>query len=30
MLNIQTRLFEEKDVRFGPIDHGTHPEIESK
>ncbi len=30
MLNIQTQLFEEKDVRFGPIDHETHPEIESR
>ena len=30
MLNIQTQLFEEKDVRFGSIDHETHPEIESK
>ena len=30
MFNIQTQLFEEKDVRFGSIDHETHPEIESK
>ena len=30
MLDIQTQLFEAKDVRFGPIDHETHPEIESK
>lgn len=30
MLDIQTRLFEAKDVRFGAIDHETHPEIESK
>lgn len=30
MLQIQTQLFEEKDVRFGPIDHETHPEIESR
>ena len=30
MLNIQTQLFEATDVRFGPIDHETHPEIESK
>jgi RimJ/RimL family protein N-acetyltransferase len=30
MLNIQTQLFEEKDVRFGPIDHETHPDIEAK
>jgi RimJ/RimL family protein N-acetyltransferase len=30
MLDIQTQLFEAKDVRFGPIDHETHPEIESR
>ncbi|MFN8380479.1 MAG: GNAT family protein [Anaerolineales bacterium] len=30
MLNIQTQLFEAKDVSFGPIDYETHPEIESK
>lgn len=30
MLGIQKQLFEEKDVRFGPIDHEAHPEIESK
>ena len=30
MLDIQTQLFEAKDVCFGPIDHETHPEIESK
>ena len=30
MLDIQTQLFEAKDVRFDPIDHETHPEIESK
>ena len=30
MLAIQTQLFEAQDVRFGPIDHETHPEIESK
>lgn len=30
MFNIQTRLFEVTDVRFCPIDHETHPEIESK
>ena len=30
MLNIQIQLFEATDVRFGPIDHETHPEIESK
>jgi RimJ/RimL family protein N-acetyltransferase len=30
MLDIQTQLFDAADVRFGPIDHETHPEIESK
>ncbi|HCR71856.1 MAG TPA: GNAT family N-acetyltransferase [Anaerolineae bacterium] len=30
MLAIQTQLFEANDVRFGPIDHETHPEVESK
>ena len=30
MLDIQAQLFEAKDVRFGPIDHETHPEIESR
>jgi RimJ/RimL family protein N-acetyltransferase len=30
MFGIQTQLFEEKDIRFGPIDHETHPEIEAK
>jgi RimJ/RimL family protein N-acetyltransferase len=30
MLAIQTQLFEAKDIRFGPIDHEAHPEIESK
>jgi RimJ/RimL family protein N-acetyltransferase len=30
MFTIQTQLFEEQDVRFGPIDHETHPEVESK
>ena len=30
MLDIQTQLFEAKDIRFGPIDHETHPEVESK
>ena len=30
MLDIQTQLFEAKDIRFGPIDHEAHPEIESK
>lgn len=30
MLTLQTKLFEEKDVRFGPIDHAAHPDIESR
>jgi RimJ/RimL family protein N-acetyltransferase len=30
MLDIQTQLFEARDIRFGPIDHEAHPEIESK
>ncbi|HVN16532.1 MAG TPA: GNAT family protein [Anaerolineales bacterium] len=30
MLDIQTQLFEAQDIRLGPIDHDTHPEIESK
>ena len=30
MFNIQTQLFEGKDIRFGPIDHEKDPEIESK
>jgi len=30
MLDIQTQLFVAQDVRFGPIDHEAHPEIESK
>jgi len=30
MLAIQTQLFEAQDIRFGPIDHETHPEIESR
>jgi RimJ/RimL family protein N-acetyltransferase len=30
MLAIQTQLFEAQDIRFGPLDHETHPEIESK
>jgi RimJ/RimL family protein N-acetyltransferase len=29
MLDIQTQLFEAQDIRFGPIDHEAHPEIES-
>jgi RimJ/RimL family protein N-acetyltransferase len=30
MLDLQTQLFEAEDIRFGPIDHDLHPEIESK
>ena len=30
MFDIQTQLFEARDIRFGPIDHDLHPEIESK
>ncbi|PWB73724.1 MAG: GNAT family N-acetyltransferase [Anaerolineales bacterium] len=30
MFDIQTQLFEGKDVRFGPIDHEKDAEIESK
>jgi RimJ/RimL family protein N-acetyltransferase len=30
MLDIQTQLFEAEDIRFGPIDHEKHPEIESR
>ena len=30
MFNIQSQLFEAPDVCFGPIDHETHPAIESK
>jgi len=30
MFDIQTQLFEGKDVRLGPIDHQKDPEIESK
>lgn len=30
MLSLQTQLFEEKDVVFGPIDYETHPVVESK
>lgn len=30
MLEIQTQLFEERDIRFGPIDHEAHAEIEAK
>ncbi len=30
MFDIQTQLFEARDIRFGPIDHDLHPEIESR
>jgi len=30
MLDIQTQLFDAQDIRFGPIDHEAHPEIESR
>ena len=30
MLDIQTQLFEGRDIRFGPIDHEKDPEVESK
>jgi RimJ/RimL family protein N-acetyltransferase len=30
MFDIQTQLFEGKDIRFGPIDHDKDPEIEAK
>lgn len=30
MYDIQTQLFEAQDVRFGPIDHEAHPDIESR
>jgi RimJ/RimL family protein N-acetyltransferase len=30
MFDIQTQLFEDRDIRFGPIDHEKDPEIESK
>ena len=30
MFDIQTQLFEGKDIRFGPIDHEKDPEIEAK
>lgn len=30
MLDIQTQLFEARDIRLGPIDHEAHAEIESK
>ncbi len=30
MYDIEKQLFEAQDIRFGPIDHEAHPEIESK
>lgn len=30
MYAIQTQLFEARDIRFGPIDHDAHPDIESR
>ena len=30
MFDIQTQLFEGRDIRFGPIDYEKDPEIESK
>jgi RimJ/RimL family protein N-acetyltransferase len=30
MIDMQTQLFEAQDIRFGPIDHEAHPEIESR
>lgn len=30
MFDMQTQLFEARDIRFGPIDHEAHPEIESR
>ena len=30
MFDIQTQLFESRDIRFGPIDHEKDPEIEAK
>jgi RimJ/RimL family protein N-acetyltransferase len=30
MFDIQTQLFEDQDIRFGPIDHEKDPAIESK
>ncbi|NOH00794.1 MAG: GNAT family N-acetyltransferase [Chloroflexi bacterium] len=30
MFDIQAQLFEAQDIRFGPIDHETHPEVESR
>ena len=30
MLDFQTQLLDAQDIRFGPIDHEAHPEIESR
>lgn len=30
MFDIQTQLYEAKDICFGPIDHEAHPAVESK
>lgn len=30
MFDIQTQLFEAQDVRFGPLDFETHPDIEAR
>ena len=30
MIDIQTQLYEGRDIRFGPIDYEKDPEIESK
>ena len=30
MFDIQTQLFEGRDIRFGPIDHEKDPDVESK
>lgn len=30
MFDIQTQLFEDQDIRFGPIDHEKDPEIEAR
>ncbi|MEW6286782.1 MAG: GNAT family protein [Chloroflexota bacterium] len=30
MFDIQTQLFEGRDIRFGPIDHEKDPQVESK
>lgn len=30
MYDLQTQLFEAQDIRFGPIDHEAHPDVESR